>query len=95
MVSTRLAREIGLRPIGKVPVLGIGGLSYHFSYAFSVGFHVPGNGVIAAADYMLENAIEGGGFDAVGAPFDVLLGMDIVGLGSLSVEGNGTFSFCF
>ena len=44
---------------------------------------------------MIHQDIEGSEFDSGVNDFDVLLGMNILSIESLKVEGNGTCSFSF
>lgn len=41
------------------------------------------------------DAIDGMEFNASGTAFDVLLGMDVLSRGSLKIDFDGHFSFCF
>ncbi len=45
--------------------------------------------------HILDEVIEGAELTAGSAKFDVLLGMDIIGIGSLKIDGDGSFSFSF
>ncbi len=99
MISKNAAQKIGLKPIGRVPIMGVGGVSNHNNYLFQVGF------VMQVADdetnqnirqiHVLQGQIEGAEMVIEGAGFDVLLGMDVISTGSLAVEGSGTYSFSF
>ena len=97
-LTQAVAAAAGLKPIGKVPIQGVGGLHYHNNYLFHIGFVLADQGRNGAVEggrlFLLDTPIQGAEF-ASGGGFDVLLGMDIIGIGSLSVEGSGTFSFCF
>jgi hypothetical protein len=99
-ISPRAANSVGLRPLGKVRVRGAAGIQYHNYYAFHVGFpspqHAPPGQHAAVRTYVFHLLIQGSEL-AIGpvAGFDVLLGMDVIGSGSLAVEGIGTFSFSF
>ena len=100
MVSKAAAEKVGLRPIGTVPVMGVGGVSQHQNYLFHIAFvlRVQLSGDAreeVAAIHTLPDPIEGAELDLEGAGFDVLLGMDILSTGSLAVEGSGTYSFSF
>ncbi|TBW40948.1 hypothetical protein EYW49_01985 [Siculibacillus lacustris] len=99
MISKAAAQKLKLRPIGKFPVLGVGGVSYHNNYLFNVGFVVgskgSGENEYKFEAHILQDLIQGGELDLENAGFDVLLGMDVLATGSLAVEGVGTFSFSF
>jgi hypothetical protein len=45
--------------------------------------------------FFLQKIIQGCEFPGGIGSFDVLLGMDVLGAGSLVVQGNQTFSFSF
>lgn len=100
MISKSAAKKIGLKPIGKVPIMGVGGVSNHNNYLFHVGFvmQVPDDGGAnqnILQMHVLQAQIQGAEMDLVGAGFDVLLGMDVISTGSLAIEGSGTYSFSF
>jgi hypothetical protein len=44
---------------------------------------------------VFQNVIQGVELAIGPGGFDVLLGMDVIGMGSLAVEGSGTYSFSF
>jgi hypothetical protein len=44
---------------------------------------------------VFHDAIQGAELAIGQGGFDVLLGMDVIGMGSLAVEGSGTYSFSF
>jgi hypothetical protein len=90
---------VGLTPLGKTAVRGVSGLSYHNLFLFRVGF-VFGNlaqqsDVQLQSLHVFEPAIQGAELALGESSFDVLLGMDIVGRGSLKIDGDGSFSFSF
>jgi len=89
MISSKVAAQLGMFAVGKTAIQGIGpAVTYHNAYLFHVAF------MIASVAHVLPLAIQGGEI-ASAHGFDVLLGMDVLGIGSLKVEGNGTFSFSF
>lgn len=45
--------------------------------------------------HVFSNPVEGAELNFASSKFDVLLGMDIISMGSLKIEGDGSFSFCF
>jgi hypothetical protein len=108
-ITSKLAGIIGLQPIGKVPIHGVGGVQHHNSYLFYVGFPFafppgtpsqpglppPALGQIQGNVFILQKVIQGCEFHSGPANFDVILGMDVLSTGSLIVQGNQTFTFSF
>jgi hypothetical protein len=105
MISTNVVNALGLKPQGSILVHGVGPVSVpHNGYLFHVAFTIPI--VVAGATrtspsvpqqvlvFIHPVPIYGAELPNPGG-FDVLLGMDIIGTGSLKVEGNGHFSFSF
>lgn len=99
MISSSVAKTMQLRPIGKAQFLGVGGMSEHNNYLFHIGFTMVEPeiepGISRTTLHVMPPPIQGGEMNLENSGFDVLLGMDIVGNGSLAVEGGGTFSFSF
>jgi Aspartyl protease len=104
MITSDVDKTVGLQPIGKIALQGIGGaITYHNGYLFHVAFMLPrgapqplpsGQTQQQFMIFIQQNVIHGGELSsAVG--FDVLLGMDIISTGALHIEGNGAFSFSF
>lgn len=98
-ITSVAAEKVGLVPIGKVPIRGVSGLQYHNNYLFKVGFAF---GTIheqrelrEASVHVFVRPIEGAELNVGSTSFDVLLGMDVIGLGSLKIDGDGSFSFSF
>ena len=101
-ITKKVADELGLPPIGKRKIMGVSGARDHNFYLFYVGFVLPdsskanaGNNVIKGKVEIHNRAIEGAELIIPNSNFDVLLGMDILSIGSLAIEGNGTFSFSY
>jgi hypothetical protein len=99
-ITTALAARLSLQPIGIMPIHGVGGVQHHNSHLFQVGFPFapyppPQQGQVPGTIFVLQKLIQGCSFQAGSAPFEVLLGMDVISIGSLVVQGNGTFSFSF
>jgi hypothetical protein len=104
MISPVVAQTLGLRPIGQMPVQGVGhAISHHNAYLFHVAFvlplpsgvaQVPGSGINTII-FVMPNPIYGAEITSTGGNFDVLLGMDVIASGSLKVEVSGHFSFAF
>ena len=98
-ITSAAAEKVGLMPIGKVPIRGVSGLQYHNNYLFKVGFAfgtiAPEENVRDAKVHIFAKPIEGAELNFSSSKFDVLLGMDIISIGSLKIDGDGSFSFCF
>ena len=59
------------------------------------GLPSPGLPQLQLQVHFLQKTIQGCEFHAGSAAFEVVLGMDVLSIGSLVVQGNGTFSFSF
>ena len=98
-VTQAVAEQVGLTPIGKVPIRGVSGLSYHNNYLFKVGFAFGAAGeqnvVTPSHVHIVDQIIQGAELNIRSDRFDVLLGMDIIGSGSLKIDGDGSFSYSF
>ncbi len=98
-ITRTAAEKVGLLPIGKVPILGVSGLQFHNNYLFRIGFsfgRIPMPKEIGTAQaHVFDGIIEGAELGVTGSKFDVLLGMDVIGSGSLKIDGDGSFSFSF
>jgi hypothetical protein len=109
-ITAALAAQLQLQPVGIMPMHGFGGVQHHNSHLFIVGFPFPippgapvpvghpppGPGQTAIQLHVLNRVIQGCAFPGGNAPFQVILGMDVLSTGSLVVQGgNGTFSFSF
>ena len=105
MITSSVAREMGLQPRGKMPMHGISGIQHHNAFLFHVGFAgdpVPLSEVqVVDPDpdktwykvHLCTKLVMGGELPDNGS-FDVLLGMDIISTGTLVVEGaRRIFSF--
>jgi hypothetical protein len=103
MISTNAINQLGLLPLGKILISGVGPTAhYHNGFLFYVAFIVPvivpGQVVVPGTPVpALVNAtgpIYGAEISSTGGLFDVLLGMDIIASGTLIV-GPGVFSFSY
>jgi hypothetical protein len=96
-VSRKVVEEVGLRPTGKMPVIGVHGSTPTNTYQFTVGFIVPqgqdATGALLADLTMF--AVDGIEFANVGCGFDVLLGRDVLCRGQFTMTFNGQFVICF
>ena len=104
MISSNVVSTVGINPIGKIPLQGIGpDITYHDGYLFHVAFTfqlpsglaTPTPGLAQSHTFIYGIPIYGAELAVTTGSFDVLLGMDIIGTGSLKVDGDGTFSFSF
>jgi hypothetical protein len=103
-ITAATAQKLGLQPIGKVPIQGVSGTKYHNNYLFYVGFTInlgpagettpDGQPIFNQELHVLPTAIQGAEFDAGQARFDVLLGMDVIAVGNLTV-GQGVYSWAW
>lgn len=98
-ITSAAAEKVGLLPIGKVAIQGVAGLSFHNNYLFRVGFPFGAAGERREARlrnlHVVTAPIQGAELNVRDCDFDVLLGMDIIGIGSLKIDGDGSFSFSF
>jgi hypothetical protein len=107
-ITTALAAQLQMQPVGKMPIQGVGGVQHRNSHLFQVGFPFaippgaappnlppPAPGHLPVQLHVLDKVIQGCQFQGGSAQFQVLLGMDVISTGSLVVQGNGTFSFSF
>jgi hypothetical protein len=98
-ITRRAAEELKLAPIGKLTIRGVSGTSFHNQYVFKVAFPfrlaAPREEMPRGRLHVVDKSINGIELGAADGEFDVLLGMDIIGLGSLKIDGDGSFSFSF
>lgn len=104
-ITVATAKKLSLQPVGKVPIQGVSGVKYHNNYLFHVGFLIniaplpdpspDGQKVMNQELYMLPNQIQGAEFDSGQHKFDVLLGMDVIATGNLTVGSGGIFSWAW
>jgi hypothetical protein len=89
-VSSRLVQKLGLRPMGRRPVLGVAGVKLHSYHLFRIGFEIPQPDGIPTFPYFAEPTIEGISWTDE-ASADVLIGMDVIGLCDLTITRAGSF----
>jgi hypothetical protein len=98
-ITEKAAQKLSLEPSGIVGIQGVGGPSYHNSYIFKLGFvdlQQSELGYHRPHFHLLDREIEGPEFDCgVDAEFDVLLGMDVLSIGTLTISNTGAFKFSF
>jgi hypothetical protein len=103
MISPNVINTLGLSPVGKILISGVGPQAhYHNGYLFQVAFVIPvlppgqapaPGASIPALIHVNRNVIYGAEITSTGGRFDVLLGMDILSSGTLIVQGNGTYTW--
>ncbi|WP_353198150.1 aspartyl protease family protein [Sandarakinorhabdus sp.] len=98
-ITPRAASKIGLSPLGVLPIQGVGGVNLHNYYLFRIGFvDMQANefGGTNPHIHFVEKDIEGPEFDCgPNAGFDILIGMDLISAGTLTIGRNGRFKFSF
>lgn len=98
-ITPSVAARLGLEPIGSVRVHGVGGSKLHLTYLFRVGLvDLQRNefGFESPEIHMIDREINGSESDCgPDGSFDVLLGMDLLSIGTLTVTNTGKFKFSF
>ena len=98
-ITPAVAERLGLEPIGSVRVHGVGGAKLHLTYLFKIGFvDLRRNemGFESPQVHLIDREIAGAEFDCgPEASFDVLLGMDLLSLGTLTITNLGKFRFSY
>lgn len=104
MVTRGLASALDLQPATKLPYRNKDGLIWTTAYLFHVAFFGPrlslghespedGESLVDRLR-VLKKVITGGEIEDQGS-FDVLLGMDVITTGQLTIKADGTFDFVF
>lgn len=98
-ITPSAAERLGLEPIGSVRVHGVGGSKLHLTYLFKIGLvdlRVNEFGLESPHIHMIDREITGAEFDCgPDAAFDILLGMDLLSIGTLTIANTGKFKFSF
>lgn len=97
-ITQSAAMKIGLVPVGTLLIQGVGGLAPHNYYIFKIGFNrIVENEVGLSPDvHLIDKVIEGAELVfGPNAPFDVLLGMDVISTGTLTISNSGRYRFSF
>lgn len=98
MITRRVVRTLGLQPATKVLYRNKDGLLWTPAYLFHVVFHPPvpsaNNTQPISRTRVFKRVIVGGEIEDQPS-FDVLLGMDVITSGKLTVSSDGTFKFEF
>lgn len=92
-VSPQVAQTLKLRPSGKRDVMTANGLRRARFFEFHVAMLCRGEG--ATPFYLLPRTVKGDELNSDRFVFDILLGMDVISQGDLSIRKDGTFSFEF
>lgn len=97
-ITARGAKKLKLEPAGTMGVQGFGGPKQHNYYIFKVGLvdlRREESGFQSPQFHLIDEEITGAEFDNGDADFDILLGMDILSRGTLTVSCTGNFKFSF
>ena len=92
-VSPQVAQTLRLRPSGKRDVMTANGLRRARFFEFHVA--MLGQGEAATPFYLLPKTAKGDELNSDRFVFDILLGMDVISQGDLSIRRDGTFIFEF
>jgi predicted aspartyl protease len=90
-LAPEAARKLALAPIESRDVRTASGWHRARVYEFMIGFFPDAQ----SAPYVLPEPVAGLELSFEGSPFDILLGMDVISQGNLSIRRDGTFSFEF
>ena len=98
-ITENAARKLGLEPSGMTGIHGVNGPAYRNYYIFKLGFvdlQKDERGFQKPSIHMIDREIVGPEFDCgADADFDVLLGMDILSIGTLTITHTGKFKVSF
>lgn len=98
-ITPSAAGKLGLEPTGMMRIHGVGGSKLHYKYLFKIGFvDLQRNemGFESPKFHVVDREIDGADFDCgPDAEFDVLLGMDLLSIGTLTIANTGNFKFSF
>lgn len=92
-ISPEAVQRLGLQSIGKRDIMTANGPRRARAYNFRVA--LVGNSPGASPFYILPRAIIGAELNSEKFAFDILLGMDVISQGDLTIRRNGTFTFEF
>jgi hypothetical protein len=103
MITKNVVSFLGLEPVTKVPYATRTGIQWVSAYLFHVAFYGPVVPLSADPEEseslvnsmrVCTKVITGGEIENQDS-FDVLLGMDVITTGNLTVNVDGTFGFAF
>lgn len=97
-ISQKVVSDLKLTPIGKAQMISashvVAANQYLFTVAVPTGLQQQSTGLVSGNFTIFDN-LNGLEFAATGSAYDVLLGMDVIRRGSLKIDFDGHFSFCF
>jgi len=97
-ISQKVVREMGLTPVGKCQMISASQVvevnQYPFVVALPMGLQQLPNGMMNG-NFSAFESVTGLEFKSAGTSYEVLVGMDILRGGSLKLDFDGHFSFCF
>lgn len=94
-ITRSAARDLQLKPRGKIRLGNVSSIETHNSYSFAVGFWLRlGNGdtMNETTSYYGLDPVMGADFKD-NSDFDLLIGMDVITQGDLTIRRGGTFEF--
>jgi hypothetical protein len=96
-ISPGAASRLNLRPAGRRDVQTANGLRRSRSYEFQVAVLSATDGIVVSPTpfFVLPNSIRENELLADAFSFDILLGMDVISQGDLTIRRDGTYSFEF
>jgi Aspartyl protease len=97
-ISPKIVADLNLVPVGKANMISASHVTpanqYFFSVGFPIGLAQTPTGLMSGNFHVFEN-ITGLEFKPAGATYDVLLGMDILAKGALTLDFQGRWCFSF
>jgi hypothetical protein len=88
-IAEQVIHRLGLRPFGIKQMGNVYSVANHRTFLIRLGFSVSNSGL-----YVLPKTIVAPEIRSMDH-FDVLIGMDVISQGDLTVARNGTFQFSF
>lgn len=92
LVSSAIVRQLELMPLGKRQVIGIHGNTNKWEYRFRLALTQTDDMNGSMVPFFLAEEILGADFEKL-SQFDVLIGMDVLSKGTLTIRPDGTGSF--
>ncbi len=97
-ISPAAVNHLGLSPIGKAQMISASHVVPANQYRFAVGFPLAvqqnPSGIMFGQFHLFDN-VAGLEFQPAATAYDVLIGMDIIMRGHLSIDFQGRFCFSF
>lgn len=97
-ISRKVVEQVGLQPHGKREMISASHTTEVNTFLILLGIPIgirPEPRGTVSGQLTAFGPIEALEFNADATAFDVLLGMDVLGQGSVKFEADGHFSFCF